>query len=84
MQPTYLSQENKLSSLGEKIFLDRYSLKDGSKDTLAKGDTVVVLLDPKSSQREIGEITAIEGDNVSVTLRDGSPFQTVKEHVDKP
>ncbi|HBM97140.1 TPA: ribonucleoside-diphosphate reductase, adenosylcobalamin-dependent, partial [bacterium UBP9_UBA11836] len=84
MQPTYLSQENKLSSLGEKIFLDRYSLKDGSKDTLAKGDTVVVLLDPKSSQREIGEITEIDGDSVSVTLRDGSPFQTVKEHVDKP
>ncbi|MGM9991947.1 MAG: adenosylcobalamin-dependent ribonucleoside-diphosphate reductase [Candidatus Bruticola sp.] len=84
MQPTYLSAENKLSSLGEKIFLDRYSLKDGSKDTLKEGDTVVVLLDPKSSQREIGEIVAIDGVNLSLVLRDGTPFETVKERVDKP
>ena len=84
MQPVYISPVNALGSLGEKIFLDRYSLKDGKKETLAVGDTVVVLLDPKSSQREIGEVVSMAGDSLEVTLRDGASLKTVREHVDKP
>ena len=34
---------NQLTPLGEKIFLDRYALKDGTKRSLKDGDTVVVL-----------------------------------------
>ena len=46
--------KNALSELGEKIFLDRYAVKDVKRETLAVGDTVVVLVNPKTGQREIG------------------------------
>ena len=52
-------EANRLSELGEKIFLDRYALKDVAKETLAVGDTVVVCVDLKSGQREIGTVRAI-------------------------
>ncbi len=37
-------EKNALSELGEKIFLDRYAVKDVKRETLAVGDTVVVLV----------------------------------------
>ena len=43
---------NALGELGEKIFLDRYALKDVTKRTLGVGDTVVVCVDMKTGQRE--------------------------------
>jgi ribonucleoside-diphosphate reductase alpha chain len=46
--------KNALSELGEKIFLDRYAIKDAKKETLAVGDTVVVCVNLKTGQREIG------------------------------
>lgn len=82
--------ENKLSPLGEKIFLDRYALKDGTKETLSVGDTVVVVVDQKTGQREIGVVSEMsvdpQGDRnvVTVKLRDGSVVERALEHVDKP
>ena len=46
----------RLNELGYKIFLDRYALKDVARSTLTVGDTVIVVVDSQSGQREIGEI----------------------------
>src|SRR5580692_10532732 len=77
---------NALSELGEKIFLDRYAVKDVERKTLAVGDTVVVLVNPKTGQREIGVIEAINNDTreVTVKMRDGQLEYRTMEHVDKP
>jgi ribonucleoside-diphosphate reductase alpha chain len=75
---------NVLNELGEKIFLDRYALKDMTKATLAVGDTVVVCVDLKSGQREIGRVKSIKGDSVTVQLRDGTILERLKENIDKP
>src|SRR5262245_21693317 len=72
-----VAENNQLSELGQKIFLDRYALKDMSKRTLAPSDMVIVCVDAKTGQREIG--TVIEMDDtsaggagrVTVELRDG-------------
>ncbi len=87
----HTDEGNKLSPLGEKIFLDRYALKDGSKASLAVGDTVVVVVDQKTGQREIGRVEELaanpqgnSADLVSVKLRDGSVVERALEHVDKP
>lgn len=77
---------NALSDLGEKIFLDRYAMKDVKRETLAVGDTVVVLVNPKTGQREIGVIESLDSGKreVSVRLRDGQVEMRAIEHVDKP
>ena len=76
--------KNKLNLLGEKIFLDRYALKDTQKSTLAKGDTVIVCVDLKTAQREIGTVTDISAGEVTVALRDGDEVKRSTEHLDKP
>ncbi len=78
--------KNALSELGEKIFLDRYAIKDAKKETLAVGDTVVVCVNLKTGQREIGVVDAFNSATreVSVKLRDGTIEQRAIEHVDKP
>ena len=78
--------KNNLSELGEKIFLDRYAIKDAKKETLAVGDTVVVCVNLKTGQREIGLIEAIDKNNreVAIRLRDGNVEVRAIEHVDKP
>lgn len=77
---------NGLSELGEKIFLDRYAVKDMKRETLAVGDTVVVLVNPKTGQREIGVIENIDfgTKEVSVRMRSGDLEMRTMEHVDKP
>src|SRR5215813_491964 len=81
---------NQLSALGEKIFLDRYALKDMRKRTLAPGDTVIVCVDTKSGQREIGTISKMDPEaaggagRVSVKLKDGTQIDCLTEHVSKP
>ncbi len=79
-------EKNALSELGEKIFLDRYAVKDVKRETLAVGDTVVVLVNPKTGQREIGVIENIDfgTKDVSVRMRDGQLEIRTIEHVDKP
>ncbi len=78
--------KNQLSELGEKIFLDRYAIKDAKKETLTKGDTVVVCVNLKTGQREIGVVDEYNNETkeVSVKLRDGTIEKRALEHVDKP
>ena len=70
-----------LHPLGEKIFLDRYALKDGKKETVQIGDTVIVAVNLETGQREIGTITALNGKNVMVELREGGTVERSLEHV---
>ncbi len=81
---TYTSESNRLSELGEKIFLDRYAFKDGAKETLAVGDIVVVLVSPTTSQREIGMVQELHDDQAVVILRDGTTMELPIAHIDKP
>lgn len=64
----------KLSGLSEKIFLDRYALKDLNTDHIKTGDTVIVLTkdDTKFPQKEVGEVVNRNGDTIEVELRSGS------------
>src|SRR6185436_13124076 len=77
---------NALAELGEKIFLDRYAIKDAKKETLAVGDTVVVCVNLKTGQREIGVVDSLnmETKEVVVKLRDGTLESRAIEHIDKP
>lgn len=75
---------NALNGLGEKIFLDRYAIKDMTRASLAVNDTVVALVDSKTNQREVGVVTELTPPNVTVELRDGSTIIVPIEHVDKP
>lgn len=77
---------NALGELGEKIFLDRYAIKDAKKETLAVGDTVVVCVNLKTGQREIGVVDKFNSETkeVTVKLRDGTLETRALDHVDKP
>ncbi len=75
---------NSLHPLGEKIFLDRYALKDGKKESVAVGDTVIVAVNLETGQREIGTITNLNGKAVTIELRDGEIVERAREHIDKP
>src|SRR6056297_629764 len=59
-------------------------MKDGRKGSLEIGDTVVVMTNAQTGQREIGEILSVNGGDVEVKLEDGSSLQKPLEHVDKP
>src|SRR5690554_6154044 len=76
--------KNSLAPLGRKIFLDRYALKDGKKESLKVDDLVVAVSNPQTGQREIGRITKIDGDEITVELEDGSIVESKREYVDKP
>ncbi|MDW8171009.1 MAG: LAGLIDADG family homing endonuclease [Anaerolineae bacterium] len=78
------TKRNALHELGYKIFLDRYAQKDMTRTTLKVGDTVIVVVDSKTGQREIGTVTALNLPQVTVQLRDGEVVQRDLEHVDKP
>src|SRR3712207_3280386 len=73
-----------LNELGEKIFLDRYALKDMTKKSLAVGDTVIVCVNQKTRQREIGTVLSLDKGRVTVELRDGTVTEQGIEDVDKP
>src|SRR3954462_14862857 len=77
---------NALAELGEKIFLDRYAIKDAKKESLTVGDTVVVCVNLKTGQREIGVVERLDRENkeVAVKLRDVSIETRSIEPVDKP
>lgn len=78
------STKNALHDLGYKIFLDRYAQKDMTRTTLEIGDTVIVVVNPQTGQREVGEITALELPKVTIKLLDGETVVRDIEHVDKP
>ncbi len=79
-----VTKANALHELGYKIFLDRYAQKDMNRTTLAVGDTVIVVVDSKTGQREIGTVTALQLPKVTIQLRDGEVVERDLEHVDKP
>lgn len=84
VQSKTTSPKNVLHELGYKIFLDRYAQKDMTRATLAVGDTVIVVVDAKTGQREIGKVTALDLPKVQVQLLDGETVERDVEHVDKP
>ncbi|MCB9101701.1 MAG: ribonucleoside-diphosphate reductase [Anaerolineales bacterium] len=75
---------NALNDLGEKIFLDRYALKDAKKETVAVGDTVIVAINVETGQREIGVVKTRDGQHLTIELRDGAVVERQLEHIDKP
>ncbi|MFN2114533.1 MAG: adenosylcobalamin-dependent ribonucleoside-diphosphate reductase, partial [Anaerolineae bacterium] len=75
---------NHLSELGEKIFLDRYALKDMEKATLVEGGIVVVCTDSDTGQREIGTVKSVGDREVAIELTDGEVVTRAREHVDVP
>jgi ribonucleoside-diphosphate reductase alpha chain len=75
---------NQLNELGQKIFLDRYAMKDMLKRTLAVGDLVIVCVDDKTGQREIGVVRSMEETRVTVELKDGTVVERLTEHIAKP
>jgi len=79
-----IEDPNTLHPLGEKIFLDRYALKDGKKESVTVGDTVIVAVNLETGQREIGTVTALNGTEVNIELRDGEVVERTLEHIDKP
>lgn len=79
-----VAAHNALHELGYKIFLDRYAQKDMTRQTLAVGDTVIVVVDSKTGQREIGTVKAIKLPKVTIELLDGDVVERDVEHVDKP
>ncbi|MCR8631177.1 adenosylcobalamin-dependent ribonucleoside-diphosphate reductase [Paenibacillus sp. N5-1-1-5] len=63
----------KLSGLSEKIFLDRYAMKNANTALTKVGDTVLVLTkdDPKFPAKEVGEVISRTDKYVKVKLRNG-------------
>lgn len=83
-QSKSLKPKNSLHDLGYKIFLDRYAQKDMTRSTLAVGDTVIVVVNPKTGQREIGKITEMDLPKLTIQLLDGEVVTRDIENVDKP
>lgn len=77
---------NRLSDLGEKIFLDRYALKDQKRKDIRVGDKVIVCVDTKTGQREVGHVTdLVNGGNlIRVKLKDQTVVERAKDQIDKP
>lgn len=78
---------NQLPALGYKIFLDRYAVKDTTKETLGVGDLVLVNTNLETGQKEVGTVTAVNAaeKKATIQLADGSGIvERAYEHVDKP
>ena len=66
-----LQTKSTLTGLSEKIFLDRYALKDADTNNTKVGDVVLVLTkdDPKFPTKEVGEVIERNGRSVKVKTR---------------
>lgn len=76
----------KLSPISELVFLDRYAIKDPTKD-LQVGDTVVALVkdDPRFPQREVCIVRAIAGDQITLEVKSsGEIIEQERKKIDKP
>jgi ribonucleoside-diphosphate reductase alpha chain len=73
--------KRKLDGLSEKIFLDRYALKNADTSQAKVGDTVLVLTkdDPKFPAKEVGEIITRKGNTVTVKTRSGEVVESSVE-----
>ncbi|MCA9914005.1 MAG: hypothetical protein KC496_11675, partial [Anaerolineae bacterium] len=58
--------------------------KDMTRSTLAVGDTVIVVVNAKTGQREIGTVEVMNLPVVTIKLLDGEIVERDIEHVDKP
>ncbi|MBP1989156.1 ribonucleoside-diphosphate reductase alpha chain [Paenibacillus eucommiae] len=76
-----MQSKQKLDGLSEKIFLDRYALKNADTSGAKVGDTVLVLTkdDPKFPAKEVGEIISREGETVTVRTRSGEVVDSLVE-----
>ncbi len=76
----------KLEGLSEKIFLDRYALKDAKNTEVLEGDTVLVLTkdDPKFPKKEVGEVIEVNGEELEIRLRDGQVVTSTIDQVSRP
>jgi ribonucleoside-diphosphate reductase alpha chain len=74
-------QIKRLEGLSEKIFLDRYAMKDADTNNTKVGDLVLVLTkdDPKFPAKEVGEVISRQGSQVSIKLRSGDIFESSVE-----
>lgn len=59
-----------MTPLGHKIMLDRYALKDTKRETIKAGDTVLVIVDKNTGQREVGQV-------LDTFTYQGSPYAIV-------
>jgi len=84
INPVAPTPANYLNDLGEKIFLDRYALKDGKKESVTVGDLVIVAVNLETGQRELGTVTALNDKTATIELRDGDVVERTLEHIDKP
>lgn len=84
MAQTDKAKPNQLHDLGYKIFLDRYAQKDMTRETLAVDDTVIVVVNSETGQREIGKVTKIDLPTITIKLNDGEVVERDIENVDKP
>ncbi len=75
---------NGLTAFGEKIFLDRYALKDGTKQSITLGDRIIVCTDRETRRREVGVVRNLLNGRVTVALDDGSMLEQSVEDIDKP
>lgn len=71
-------QLKRLEGLSEKIFLDRYAMKDADTENTLVGDLVLVLTkdDPKFPSKEVGEVIERNGRQVKIRLRSGELFES--------
>lgn len=75
-----------MSAISELVFLDRYALKDPNKHVKV-GDTVVVLVkdDARFPQRDVGVVKRINGDTISVELKEtGEVIERDIKKLDRP
>jgi ribonucleoside-diphosphate reductase alpha chain len=72
------TQVKSLEGLSEKIFLDRYALKDADTKNTKVGDVVLALTkdDPKFPAKEVGEVISRDGDKVTIKLRSGGTVES--------
>ncbi|MWC29310.1 adenosylcobalamin-dependent ribonucleoside-diphosphate reductase [Paenibacillus sp. MMS18-CY102] len=75
------TRNNRLEGLSEKIFLDRYAWKNADTNETKVGDVVLVLTkdDPKFPTKEVGEVIARRGSDVTVKLRSGGTIESSVE-----
>lgn len=71
-------KQSKLEGLSEKIFLDRYAMKDPDTNNTKVGDAVLVLTkdDPKFPAKEVGQVVARNGKQVTIKLRSGEMVES--------
>lgn len=64
----------KLEGLSEKIFIDRYAVKELDKSKTKIGDTVIAIVkdDGKNRIAEVGEITELDNNTAKILLRSGN------------